>query len=171
MFDIESTSTITERKVGSSPIASILFVRSSSYPAVRTGTGAGAGAGAGAGSMYERTASSPSSSYGFPSTRAMALAMDRDSMGNMSGADRGMADMFDMSSPIKMKQREQETEKSKIINSTAARLLLFTAGEEHTYTPILLSSSSFSTFHYSMKNLHFFMDSPSSSLLISGTHT
>lgn len=110
IFDIESTSTITERKVNNSPIAAILFVRSSSYPAVRTGTGAGV--------------ESPSApSYAFPSTRALASAMG--SMG--MGADRGMADMFDMSSPIK--EKEKEKERPRVIDSAAERLLLFTAGE------------------------------------------
>lgn len=120
IFDIESTSTITERKVNSSPVATILFVRSSSYPAVRTGTGVGAGVE----SPYERSASSPSApSYAFASTRALASAM-----GSM-GADRGMADMFDMSSPIKEKEKKKEKERPRVINSAAERLLLFTGGK------------------------------------------
>jgi hypothetical protein len=116
IFDIESTSTITERKVTSSPVAAILFVRSSSYPAVRTGTGAG-------------TESPSAPSYAFPSTRALASAMGSMGMGGMGsvGADRGMADMFDMSSPIK--EKEKEKERPRVINSAAERLLLFTAGE------------------------------------------
>ena len=118
VFDIESTSTITERKVSNSPIASILFVRSASYPAVQTGAGAGTG-----------IASSTSSAYAFPSTRALASAIGYTGAG--AGADRGMADMFDMSSPVKVREIEKEKEKenSKIINSTAPRLLLFTAGK------------------------------------------
>jgi hypothetical protein len=120
IFDIESTSTITERKVNSSPVAAILFVRSASYPAVRTGAGAGAGAG---------TESPSAPAYAFPSTRALASAMGSMGMGGMGGmgADRGMADMFDMSSPIK--EKEKEKERPRVINSAAERLLLFTAGE------------------------------------------
>ena len=127
VFDIESTSTITERKVNSSPLASILFVRSSSYPAVRTGVGRG---------IVSSTSSA--SSYAFPSTRALASAIGRTGAGD----DRGMADMFDMSSPVKVRDREIEKEKQrekenfKMINSIAARLLLFTAGKNDNSTHI-----------------------------------
>lgn len=120
VFDIESTSTITERKVSNSPIASILFVRSASYPAVQTGAGAGAGI---------ASSTSSASSYVFPSTRALASVIGYTGAG--AGGDRGMADMFDMSSPVKVREIEKEKgkENSKIINSSAPRLLLFTAGK------------------------------------------
>ena len=119
VFDIESTSTITERKVNNSPVASILFVRSAPYPAVRTGAGID-------------SSTSSASSYAFPSTRALASAIGRTG----AGADRGMADMFDMSSPVKVREIEMEKDKSKIIDSSAARLLLFTAGKNDNSTHI-----------------------------------
>lgn len=124
VFDIESTSTITERKVNNSPVASILFVRSASYPVVQTGAGAGTG-----------SSTSSASSYAFPSTRALASVIGYTGAGAGAGADRGMADMFDTSSPVKIREIEKEKEKgkdkenSKTINSSAPRLLLFTAGK------------------------------------------
>lgn len=133
VFDIESTSTITERKVNNSPVASILFVRSASYPAVRTGAGAGIA-----------SSTSSASSYAFSSTRALALAIGRTDTG--AGAGRGMADMFDMSSPVKVREIEEQEQKekennSKFINSSAARLLLFTAGKSDNSTHVKLFHS------------------------------
>ena len=83
MFDIQTTATIIERKAHTAPVTSLLFARSTSFPAVRSahdvhpqwfdppynsspdasgtggGPGVGMGTGAGMGDMFDLSADRP----------------------------------------------------------------------------------------------------------------